>query len=390
MHFHDVRRAKIHPGTRVLLRIDANVAIEHGEVAPHAKNKLRAIEQTIRYLLQKKAVVIMVSHLGEPKKHEKRFSLTPVAEELGVMLHKPVKCITANPGSVAYKKILERGEPGSLFLLENIRFFRGETANDPAFAHKLASGSEIFVNDAFASCHRAHASVVGVTKILPSYAGLSLQEEVRALEKILHPKKPLMVILGGAKVSSKINVIESLVGTAQKIFIGGGIANAFLAAQGHNLGLSQPDEHEIVIATNLLKSHPHSFVIPIDVVVQSKTIHAKNLTPDNIPSNANVCDIGTNTIKLFSEQLQTAKTIIWNGPMGIFEQTPFNRGTMGLIKGLLRVPSAFKVAGGGETVMAIEGAHAVRNFSHVSTGGGAMLEFLAHSTLPGIEPLLTR
>lgn len=387
-----MENATISMGTRVLMRIDANVQVNRGRVDEEARNRLEAVAPTIRALLKKRAVITLIAHCGEPKGKERSLSLRPIAKILGDYIGTEITFVSAKPGSAAFLRALARAHTGKIFLLENLRYSPGEKANDPMFAENLAAGQDIYINEAFASSHRPHASIIGVTAYLRSYAGMLCQKEVAALSRVLHPKKPLVVILGGAKISSKIEILASLLPKAKYVIVGGGIANCFLAARGFALGVSAPEEKDVAIAEKILKENPKKILLPHDVGILRGKNNPGVVDVENIPNDANVFDVGTASVTEYTKHLEDAATIIWNGPIGMFEKAPFDRGTMAMVKVLKHCATngVYIVAGGGETVMAIRRARATKSFGHVSTGGGAMLDFLAKGTLVGLEPLIIR
>jgi phosphoglycerate kinase len=374
---------------RVLLRVDFNVPLKNGRVA----DDYRIISGlgTIKYLLEKGSKIIIAAHLGEPEHgYEKEFSLKPVAAYLQKLLKIKVKFVTEiNPKKIT--KILETIQEGEIIFLENLRFNKGELLNDDKFAQELASFSDIYVNDAFSVCHRNQASVSAVKKYLPSYAGLLLTEEVKALAKVLKPKKPLVIIIGGSKISTKEPLISKLYDDASEILIGGALANNFWKFQNMNIGKSLYDkgcEKELKKFFKRGKLVPKIF-LPIDVVVKTKQGKAICKKPTDVLSSDTIYDIGPETISLYASFIKKAKTLAWNGPMGKFEESSFKHGTMNIAslvayrsKGL-----AYGVIGGGETVNALKMTKMEGYVDWISTAGGAMLTFLGGGKMPGLDKI---
>jgi len=381
-------------GKRVLLRVDFNVPLAEGGVADDTR--IRAALPTINRLREQGAAILLASHLGRPKGAvDPRYSLAPVAERLSELLGMPVVFASDTVGPAA-QETAARLEPGQVALLENLRFQPGEEQNDSTFAEQLAALVDCYVNDAFGAAHRAHASTVALAGLLPSAAGLLMESEITALDKVLRaPDHPFVVIIGGAKVSDKIGVIESLLATADEILIGGGMANTFLLAQGHQIGTSLAEPEQAELARELLARAVDQGVaihLPSDVVVaqsldapeQHRTVAVREVGADDA-----IFDIGPTTIERFNERLDHAKTIVWNGPMGVFETPPFDNGTRGIAKAVAGA-DGYSVVGGGDSVAAIEQAGLADGIDHISTGGGASLEFLEGRTLPGIAALEER
>jgi phosphoglycerate kinase len=382
-------------GKRVLVRVDYNVPLNDQGVITD-DTRIRETLPTLNYLLQKGAAVVLCSHLGRPKgKPVPEFSLRPAAKRLEELLKKPVimapDCVGPEVESLA--KALK---PGEILLLENLRFHPEEEANDPLFAQKLASLADAFVQDAFGAVHRAHASTVGVASKLPSAAGLLLAKEIYFLSKALeNPEKPFIAILGGAKVSDKMGVIDSLLEKVNGLVIGGAMAYTFLKVQGVEIGNSRVELDKLDMAKNLLKKaqekHIQVFLPQDHVSVQQIDLKA----PIHITATRAIepgwigVDIGPQTIKSFSPLLQKAKTVLWNGPMGIFEMPPFASGTLAVARALAEATKhgAITIVGGGDSVAAVKQAGLSEQLSHISTGGGASLEFLEGKPLPGIAVL---
>ena len=381
-------------GKRVLVRVDFNVPLAEGGVGDDTR--IRAALLTINRLREQGAAVLLASHLGRPKGAvDPRYSLAPVATRLSELLGMPVAFASDTVGPAA-QKIAARLEPGQVALLENLRFQPGEEQNDRAFAEQLAALADCYVNDAFGAAHRAHASTAALASLLPSAAGLLMEAEITALNKVLRdPEHPFVVIIGGAKVSDKIGVIESLLATADAILIGGGMANTFLLAQGYQIGTSLAEPEQAELARELLTRAVDLGVaiqLPSDVVVAPSldaSEQHRTVTIEEVGADDAIFDIGPTTIERFNERLDHAKTIVWNGPMGVFETPPFDNGTRGVAKAVAGA-EGYAVVGGGDSVAAIEQAGLADGIDHISTGGGASLEFLEGRTLPGIAALEVR
>ncbi|WP_337868755.1 phosphoglycerate kinase [Meiothermus sp.] len=384
-------------GKRVLVRVDFNVPIKEGKVKD--ETRVAAAIPTLKHLLDQGATLVLFSHLGRPKGgYEEASSLAPVAPVLEKHLGKPVVFIGGSPElTPASEATLERVQavpPGSVVLLDNVRFEPGEEKNDEELAKKFARLGDAFVLDAFGSAHRAHASVTGVAKYLPSYAGFLMEKEVESIGKVLHnPEKPYWVVLGGAKVSDKIGVIENLLPKVTGMVIGGAMAFTFIKAQGGQVGKSLVEDDKLDLARDLLKRASDlgvKLLLPTDVVAAQK-IEAG--APTRImPANAIEdgwmgLDIGPESAQTFAEALRGAKTVLWNGPMGVFEVDDFAKGTLAVGEAIAKLQGAFTVIGGGDSVAAANKLGMADKFSHVSTGGGASLELLELGTLPGIEVL---
>jgi phosphoglycerate kinase len=345
----------------------------------------------LQYLLDQGAALILCSHLGRPKgKPVPELSLRPVAEHLAGLLGRPVAFAQDVVGEVA-QKAAEALKPGDVLLLENTRFHAGEKANDPEFARQLASLAEIYVNDAFGSAHRAHASTEGVAHHLPAVAGFLMEKELRALGKALHaPEHPYIAILGGAKISDKIGVVRSLLERADRLLIGGGMANTFLAARGVPMGDSLVEEESLALARELLEEAGGKILLPIDLVIaeafeadaQKRTVPADK----GVPERWRAMDIGPKTLEAFRQALHGARLVVWNGPMGVFEFPAFAAGTLGMAQALAD-SDATTIVGGGDSAAAVRKAGLADKLTHVSTGGGASLEFLEGKELPGVAAL---
>lgn len=377
---------------RVLLRVDFNVPLDGETVGDDTR--IQAAIPTIKQLLQRDARVIACSHLGRPKGEVRpELSLRPVAERLSELLGTDVRFADDTVGDSAHQ-LSKTLQPGEIGLLENLRFNSGEEQNDPDFAKELASLADCYVDDAFGAAHRAHASTEGVAHLLPAAAGLLMQREVTALTKVLEDAdQPLVLILGGAKVSDKIGVIESFLDRASSILIGGGMANTFLLSEGLEIGtsLAEPDLQKQ--AQDLLRDAAQKQVkilLPTDVVVAAKpeaTDSVQTVSTNEVPEDQSIFDIGPETVDAFSAPIQNAGTIVWNGPMGMFETQPFDAGTTAIAKAVA-ASDGYSLIGGGDSVAAINDAGLEDEIDHVSTGGGASLEFLEGKQLPGIAVLM--
>ena len=386
---------------RVFIRVDFNVPLdEHGRVS----DDTRIVETlpTIDYALQHRAHVILASHLGRPKgKPNPKMSLRPVAEHLRILLDKTKSrdCnVGFSPDCVGWEaeEMVKKLEPGQVLLLENLRFHPEEEANDEKFAKSLAQLAELYVNDAFGAAHRAHASTVGITKFVSkSAAGLLLEKELQYLGKVLaNPEHPFIAILGGAKVSDKIEVIRNLMPKVDALLIGGAMAYTFMKAQGREVGKSLVEDDKLELARQLLaeaKSKGLTFLLPMDEVVADKIDPSAQATivdaSQPIPATKMGLDIGPKTRRRYAEEIAKAKTILWNGPMGVFEVAPFAQGTIAVAQAIAKNRGATSIVGGGDSVAAVHQVGVADKITHISTGGGASLEFLEGKKLPGVEAL---
>jgi phosphoglycerate kinase len=376
---------------RVLVRVDFNVPMHDGRITDDTR--MTASLPTIRDILDRSAAVILVSHLGRPKgKPSAEFSLAPVATHLQQLLHRPVRLAKDVVGEDA-KSAAADLKAGEVLLLENVRFEPGEEKNDPELSEKLASLADLYVNDAFGAAHRAHSSTVGVTDYLPSFAGFLMLQEVEALQKLVeNPDRPFIAILGGAKVSDKIGVIENFLTRVDGILVGGGMANTFLLSQGVEIGRSLAEADYKDKAAELLKAAGQQEVdleLPVDATIAKSIDQAESahwVPISAVPEEAAIFDIGPGTVERFGNAIEGAKTIFWNGPMGVFETPAFAAGTNGVAE-LVANSGAFTVIGGGDSVAAVEQMGLADKISHISTGGGASLEFVEGRKLPGLEAL---
>ncbi|MCC6191815.1 MAG: phosphoglycerate kinase [Anaerolineales bacterium] len=374
---------------RVLVRVDFNVPLKDGKVTDDTR--IRAALPTIQYLIDKRAEVVLCSHLGRPKGGpDPKYSLKPVAERLSELLGQPVRLVPDCVGPQAENAAAEM-LPGQVILLENVRFHPEEEKNDPAFAQRLSVLADLYVNDAFGSAHRAHASTEGVAHLLPAVAGFLMEKEIEYLSRAAEdPAHPYVAILGGAKISDKIGVIENLLSKADRILIGGGMANTFLKAQGVAVGDSLVEGGSLETARALLAKAGDQLVLPVDVVLGDKFEAGAAVrtaaVAGGVPAGWRILDIGPRTVEAFGAALKGAKLVFWNGPMGVFEFPAFAAGTNAVAR-LVADSGATSIIGGGESVSAVEQAGLADQMSHISTGGGASLEMLEGKVLPGVVAL---
>jgi phosphoglycerate kinase len=374
-------------GKRVFMRVDFNVPLADGGKEITSDKRIKASLPSIEYALNHGAALILASHLGRPKgKPNPEMSLAPVAKRLAELLKKPVAMA---PDCVGPQVEAMLPKPGEVLLLENLRFHQEEEANDPEFSKKLAALCDVYVNDAFGSAHRAHASTVGmIAYVKQAAAGLLMDKELEFLGKATkNPKRPYIAILGGAKVSDKIEVIQNMLKIVDRLLIGGAMAYTFLRARGESTGKSLVEEDKLDLAKQLLAEAGRKLMLPVDHVVASEIkAGVATETVDTVPEGKMGLDIGPETINVYENEIGAAETIIWNGPMGVFEVPPFDRGTVALAKAVA-ASGAVSVVGGGDSEKAIKSAGVTDKISHVSTGGGASLEFLAGIELPGVAAL---
>ena len=380
-------------GKRLLVRVDFNVPIKDGKVTDDTR--IQAELPTLEYLLKQEAALILCSHLGRPKDGQRQpeFSMRPVADHLAKLLGKKVLFCDECIGPLA-EEAAKKLKPGDVLVLENTRFYAGETKNDPEMARQLASLADVYVNDAFGSAHRAHASTEGVAHILPGVAGFLMEKEIRYLgQAVSNPEKPFVAILGGAKIIDKIGVIRNLLTKADQVLIGGGMANTFFKAQGIAMGDSLVDEQALETAKELLKSANGSrLLLPLDVVIANRfedQADSKVMAVGPVPAGWRIMDIGPETVKKYSAFIQQARTVVWNGPMGVFEFPRFAMGTYGIAKAVAAA-KATTIIGGGDSVAAINQSGLAEKITHISTGGGASLEMLEGLVLPGLAALVDK
>ena len=379
-------------GKRVLVRVDFNVPLTP-EGAVGDDTRLRASLPTIQYLLEHGASVVLLSHLGRPKGPDPKLSLAPVSAHLSELLGRPVQFATDCIGTATLARA-QSLQPGQVLLLENLRFHPEEEANDPTFARQLAALGDVYVNDAFGAAHRVHASTEAIAHLLPNAAGLLMQREIEVLGGLLDaPKRPFGAIIGGAKISSKIGVLEHLLTRIDLLVLGGAMANTFLKAQGHQVGASLVEDDQLAVARDTLATAQRrkvQVILPVDVVVAERfASDAAHRVVDvaQVPDGWTILDVGPQSIALIRQAVTRCATVLWNGPLGMFEFPAFAAGTLAVAQMLADTPGIVSVVGGGESVAAVEQAGLADRMTHVSTGGGASLELLEGKTLPGVAAL---
>ncbi|MCW5849771.1 MAG: phosphoglycerate kinase [Anaerolineae bacterium] len=375
-------------GKRAVVRVDFNVPLENGQVTDDTR--IRESLPTIRYLMEHGAKTVLLSHLGRPKgKVAPEFSLKPAADHLAKLLGKPVTFIPEL--NDAAQQTVNQMQPGGVALAENTRFYAGEEKNDAALAQKFASLGDVFVNDAFGSAHRAHSSTEGIAHYLPAVAGFLMEKELDYLGRALgDPARPFIAILGGAKISDKIQVVRSLLAKTDYLLIGGGMANTFLKAKGLDMGASLVENDAVDTAKTLMDEAGGKLILPVDAVVADRfaaDAERKIVSVSAVPEGWRILDIGPDTVKTYTGMLQDAKTVVWNGPMGVFEMAPFAEGTFAIARALATLPDATTIIGGGDSAAAAHESGVADKITHISTGGGASLEFLEGKTLPGVAAL---
>jgi phosphoglycerate kinase len=381
-------------GKRVLVRVDLNVPMHDGEVAD--VSRIERNSPTITEIADRGGRVVLLSHYGRPKGPDPKESLKAVAAAVARIIKRPIMFVEDCVGPIAEKAVAST-KPGDILCLENTRFHKGEEKNDPAFAAKLAQLADIYVDDAFSVAHRAHASVEAIAHVLPAYTGRAMQEELEALERALHsPERPVAAIVGGAKISTKLDLLGNLLTKVETLIIGGGMANTFLAAQGKSVGKSLCEHDLIPTARDILvkaKSLRREIVLPVDVVVAQKFaahVPSRVVTVDDVGAADMILDIGPRSIEQAVSVLTRSKTLVWNGPFGAFEVEPFDNGTIEVAEAAAELTTdrrLVSIAGGGDTMAALNIAGVTERFTYVSTAGGAFLEWLEGKTLPGVEVL---
>jgi phosphoglycerate kinase len=379
-------------GKRVFCRVDFNVPMQDGKITD--ETRIRAALPTIQHLIDQGAKVILASHFGRPKgKVVEEMRLTPVGIRLSELLGKDVKKADEAYGD-SVKALIETMNSGDVLLLENVRFYPGEEKNDPELAKSFAELADVYVNDAFGAAHRAHASTEGIAHILPAVSGLLMEKELDVLGKALsNPERPFTAIIGGAKVKDKIGVIENLLDLVDNLIIGGGLAYTFVKAQGHEVGKSLLEADKIDLANSFIekaKAKGVNFYMPVDVVVAddfSADANSKVVSIEEIPGDWEALDIGPKTSEIYRDVIQKSKLVIWNGPMGVFEIDKFANGTKAVAEALAKAEGTYSVIGGGDSAAAVEKFNLADKMSHISTGGGASLEFMEGKALPGVVAL---
>ncbi|KUP05192.1 phosphoglycerate kinase [Bacillus coahuilensis m2-6] len=379
-------------GKRVFCRVDFNVPMKDGSITD--ETRIRAAIPTIQHLADQGAKVILASHLGRPKGEVvEELRLTPVAARLSELMNKDVKKVDEAYGDAVLAEV-SKMEDGDILLLENVRFYPGETKNDPELAKNFAVLADVYVNDAFGAAHRAHASTEGIAKHIPAVAGLLMEKELDVLGKALsNPERPFTAIIGGAKVKDKIGVIDNLLDKVDNLIIGGGLAYTFVKAQGHEVGKSLLEEDKIDLAKQFMAKAEEKgvkFYMPVDVIVAddfSDSANQKVVSIEEIPADWEALDIGPKTTELYAGVIKESKLVIWNGPMGVFELESYAKGTKGVAEALADSTDTYSVIGGGDSAAAVEKFGLAEKMSHISTGGGASLEFMEGKELPGVVAL---
>src|SRR3954453_14387675 len=379
-------------GKRVFCRVDFNVPMQEGKITD--ETRIRAALPTIQYLMEQGAKVILASHYGRPKgKVVEEMRLTPVGVRLSEILGKEVKKADEAYGD-SVKTLIDGMNEGDVLLLENVRFYPGEEKNDPELAKAFAELADVYVNDAFGAAHRAHASTEGIAHHLPAVSGFLMNKELEVIGKALsNPERPFTAIIGGAKVKDKIGVIDHLLDIVDNLIIGGGLAYTFVKAQGHEVGKSLLEADKIDLANSFIekaKQKGVNFYMPVDAVIADRfaeDANAKNVSIEEIPADWRALDIGPKTAELYADVIQKSKLVIWNGPMGVFEFDPFANGTKAVAESLARSKDTYSIIGGGDSAAAVEKFHLADQMSHISTGGGASLEFMEGKELPGVTAL---